>query len=93
MHLPGSAQNMQAQWENGVKVIVKSLPVWLMIIPLSVLNGAVRGCVMQPLLGSYALPASGITLCALVLGLTWFFIPRLGGRPGSVRWLGLCGPQ
>lgn len=74
-----------------MKVIVKSLPVWLMIIPLAVLNGVVRDCAMQPLLGRYALPASGITLCALVLGLTWFFISRIGvAEPRQYALVGLA---
>ena len=62
-----------------------------MIIPLAVINGLVRGYVMQPLLGRYALPLSGITLCALVLALAWLYIPRLGvSRPGHLVGMGLA---
>ena len=61
-----------------MKVVIKSLFLWLMIIPLAVFNGEVRGCVMQPLLGRYALPLGDITLCGLVLALAWLCIPRLG---------------
>ena len=63
---------------ESVRFVVKTLPVWLMIIPLAMLNGMARECFMQPLLGMYALPASGLTLCILVLTLTWFFVPRMG---------------
>jgi hypothetical protein len=70
-----------------VGVIVKSLPVWLLIVPLAVLNGLMRDSIMQPLLGRYALPANGITLCALVLALTWFFIAKLGVVDLSQYWL------
>ena len=74
-----------------MKVVVKSLFVWLMIIPLAVINGLVRDCVIQPLLGRYALPLSGIALCGLVLALTWLCIPRLGvSRSGQVVGMGLA---
>ena len=72
-----------------MKIVIKSLLVWLMIIPLAVINGLVRDCVMQPLLGRYALPVSGLTLCVLVLTLTWLFVPRLGIK--DLRQLALVG--
>ena len=61
-----------------MKSVVKTLHVWLLIIPLAMLNGMARESLMQPLLGWYALPASGLVLCAMVLALTWFFVPQLG---------------
>ena len=73
-----------------MKVVIKSLFVWLMIIPLAVINGLVRDCAMQSLLGRYALPLSGISLCSLVLALAWLCIPRLGvSRPGQLVSMGL----
>jgi hypothetical protein len=76
--------------EGRLKVVIKSLFVWLMIIPLAVINGWVRDCAVLPLLGRYALPLSGITLCALVLVLAWLCIPRLGvSRPGQLVSMGL----
>ena len=61
-----------------------------MIIPLAVINGLVRDCAMQSLLGRYALPLSGISLCSLVLALAWLCIPRLGvSRPGQLVSMGL----
>ena len=72
-----------------MKIVIKSFLVWLMIIPLAVINGLVRDCVMQPLLGRYALPVSGLTLCVLVMTLTWLFVPRLGIK--DFRQLALVG--
>lgn len=70
--------------------IIKSLFVWAMIIPLAVLNGAVRDYALQALLGEYALPLSGITLSGLVLALAWLFIPRLGvNKSGQLVLMGL----
>lgn len=74
---------------EGVRSAVKTLPVWLMIIPLAMLNGMARDCLMQPLLGVFALPVSGLTLCVLVLTLTWLFVPRLGIK--DLRQLALVG--
>ena len=72
-----------------MRFVVKTLPVWLMIIPLATLNGMARDCLMQPLLGVFALPVSGLTLCVLVLTLTWLFVPRLGIK--DLRQLALVG--
>ena len=73
-----------------MKVIMKSLLVWLLIIPLAVLNGLGRRCALEPLLGRYALPASGIALCMLVLALTWLCIPRVGvSAPRQLAEIGL----
>ena len=72
-----------------MKIVIKSFLVWLMIIPLAVINGLVRDCVMQSLLGRYALPVSGLTLCVLVMTLTWLFVPRLGIK--DFRQLALVG--
>ena len=74
----------------GVNVVKKSLPVWLMIIPLAVLNGAIRDSLLQSLLGRYALPASGISLSVMVLLLAWVFVPRFGAKePWQLVWVGM----
>ena len=74
----------------GVNVVKKSLSVWLMIIPLAVLNGAIRDNLLQSLLGRYALPASGITMSVLVLLLAWVFVPRFGAsEPWQLVWAGM----
>ena len=75
--------------KNSVECIIKSLPTWLMIIPLAVLNGALRDFALHPLLGRYALPASGVLLCGMILPLTWLCVPRFV-RGGS-RQLVLVG--
>ena len=59
-------------------IYAKSMLIWLGIIPLAFLNGALREAVLIPALGSMALPVSGIILSALVLLLTYIFIYRLG---------------
>ena len=86
----GMLQGARIMFGGCLKVIIKSLFVWLMIIPIAVLNGLVRDCVMQSLLGRYALPLSGITLCALIMALAWLCIPRLGvSRPRQLAVMGL----
>ena len=67
----------------GLRAVQKSLLVWLMIIPLAVLNGAAREYVMRPVMGGYALPVSGILLCALIVLLAWACVPRLGAKGGG----------
>lgn len=60
-----------------MKSVLKSLIVWLMIIPLAVLNGALREKLLAPHLEEpAALIISGIILCFLILMLTIFVLPR-----------------
>ena len=60
-------------------MIKKSLLIWLGIIPLAILNGALREGFIEPLIGeSFARPISGIILCLLVFILSFIFIPKLG---------------
>ena len=75
--------------KNSLECIIKSLPTWLMIIPLAVLNGALRDFALHPLLGWYALPASGVLLCGMILLLAWLRVARFV-RGGS-RQLVLAG--
>lgn len=50
-----------------MKNILKSLLVWVLIIPLAILNGGLREQVLVPLLGEQAaFPISGILLCILI---------------------------
>ena len=75
--------------KNSLECIIKSLPTWLMIIPLAVLNGALRDFALRSLLGWYALPVSGVLLCGMILLLAWLRVPRFV-RGGS-RQLVLVG--
>lgn len=57
--------------------LAKSLVVWVMIIPLAILNGGFRDKILTPHLGeSVGLPMSGIILCLLILLLTTFALPK-----------------
>jgi hypothetical protein len=59
-------------------MILKSILVWLCLIPLAIINGAFREIVLAPLLGWYAQPLSGLILIALIFAVCLFFIHRLG---------------
>lgn len=59
-------------------MIKKSLLIWLMIIPAAILNGGIREKILAPLLGSYALPVSGITLCLIIFLISLIFMPKIG---------------
>ncbi len=64
-----------------MKDIFKSLLVWLMIIPLAILNGGLRDKVLTPWLGeAVSRPMSGIILSVLILLLAVFVLPRFAKR-------------
>lgn len=57
---------------------IKSLAIWILILPLAILNGGFRDKIMSPAIGeSVAMPLSGILLCLLILALTSFLLPKL----------------
>jgi hypothetical protein len=72
-------------------MIKKSLLIWLAIIPLAILNGALREGIINPLIGvEYGLPLSGILLCLIIFALCYFCIPRIGnGTSKKYRIIGL----
>ncbi len=60
-------------------MVKKSLLIWLALIPLAFLNGALREGVINPLIGAkYGLPLSGILLSFFIFLLCYFFIPLIG---------------
>ena len=69
-------------------MIKKSLFIWLAIIPLAILNGALREGVINPLIGAkYGEPLSGIFLCIILFVVCWFCIPRIGGGTAKTYWM------
>ena len=73
-------------------MILKSFFAWLSIIPLAILNGALRDKVLTPWLGpQVALPVSGVLLCMLILLVAVLVLPRLIRGPASLFWqIGGC---
>ncbi|MDR2915128.1 MAG: hypothetical protein LBV74_09900 [Tannerella sp.] len=68
-------------------MIKKSLLVWLLIIPLAILNGGLREKVIIPLIGTgYGYPISGILLCLLIFIICLIFIPRIGKGTSKNYW-------
>ncbi|WP_298431591.1 hypothetical protein [Geobacter sp.] len=68
--------------------ILKACGIWLLFIPLGILNGTVREKIMNPLLGEKAaLPLSGVTLAGLIFAVTALLIPSLGPLRPSSYWL------
>ena len=59
--------------------ILKSLLVWLCLIPVAILNGGLREHLLCPLVGqSWALPLSGLSLSLLIFFVTWTLLPLTG---------------
>lgn len=67
--------------------LLKACGVWILIIPLAIVNGLAREKLLVPLLGRQAaLPVSGLTLSALIFGMTFLLIPVLGMLRPSHFW-------
>jgi len=68
-------------------MIKKSILIWLSIIPLAILNGALREAFLTSWLGeSCAQPVSGIILCLLIFIVSFIFIPRIGKGEEKTYW-------
>ena len=68
-------------------MIKKSVLIWLSIIPLAILNGALRESFLNPSIGeSFAQPVSGLILCLLIFIVSLIFIPRIGRGKEKTYW-------
>ncbi|NDV69608.1 hypothetical protein [Dysgonomonas sp. 25] len=72
-------------------MILKSLLIWVCIIPLAIVNGIMREQVLSPIIGeSYSLPLSGILLSLFIFLLSYFTIKWVGVRnAASCRLIGI----
>lgn len=67
--------------------VLKACGIWLLFVPLGILNGGLREKVLNPLLGPrVALPLSGVTLGILIFFVTALLIPFLGALRPSRYW-------
>jgi hypothetical protein len=62
-----------------IKILLKSLLIWVSILVLGVLNGGLRNYIITPLITEkFSRPLSGITLSCLIFIVSLIFIPLLG---------------
>lgn len=57
---------------------IKIIAIWLIMVVAAIFNGLVRDQLMTPLIGSLALPLSGITLSLLLFLITYYSIELFG---------------
>lgn len=59
-------------------MMLKAFLIWLLIIPIAILNGGLREICLQPLLGEvYANLLSGFILCVAIFLIAYFSLPKL----------------
>ncbi len=59
-----------------MKKYIQAVGIWILIIPLAILNGGFRENVLSKL-GSIALPLSGIILSVCIFAMAFLLIPKL----------------
>lgn len=59
-----------------MKKYMQAVFIWVLIIPLAILNGGLRETVLNKL-GKAALPLSGILLSAMIFGVALLLIPKI----------------
>ena len=67
-------------------ILTKATGIWLLLMVAAVINGIVRDVLLYPLLGAYALPASGVLLSLLVFVITFLLAPLMGTQSGRT-WI------
>ena len=71
-----------------IEVAIKALAVWVAILLLAVVNGALREAILVPRLGpAPGLVLSGVLLSCLILIAAYLLLPWLGTRSTSQRVL------
>jgi hypothetical protein len=70
--------------------LLKAVGIWFLFMILAVLNGILRVKALNSLTGrEWALPLSGIILCAAIFLVTYIFIPKLkSSRAADYRLIG-----
>ena len=69
-------------------VLLRACGLWVLLVGLAILNGAMRERLFVPLLGqSRALPLSGISLSILIFLITVLLVPFLGAVIPSHYWI------
>ncbi len=58
-----------------MKKYLSAVLIWIMIIPIAILNGGFREYVLAEL-GTLALPLSGIILSICIFGIAYCFVPK-----------------
>ena len=71
--------------------LLKALAIWLLILMLAVLNGALREVLLFPAFGKpLALIVSGLLLALFILAVSFWLVPRIGPlRVAQALQLGL----
>ncbi len=59
-----------------MKKYLSAVLIWIMIIPIAILNGGFREYVLVEL-GTLALPLSGIILSICIFGIAYCFVPKI----------------
>jgi hypothetical protein len=71
-----------------VAVLLKALVLWIAIVVLAILNGALREKMLIPAIGTFAgLVASGIILSICIVSVAFFTAPWYSPLPSSQYWL------
>ncbi len=71
-----------------VAVLLKALVLWIAILVLAIMNGALREKALIPAMGTFgALIASGIALSVCIGLVAFFATPWYGRLPASQYWL------
>ncbi|WP_348730250.1 hypothetical protein [Rheinheimera texasensis] len=71
----------------AVKLALKSLVVWAIILLLAILNGMLRAAVLLPALGTpWGMVLSGVLLSAIIFYAAYLALPWLGTRHLPTLW-------
>ena len=68
-------------------MVKKSFFIWLAILPLAILNGALRDTWLNPWLGEErGQPVSAVLLCVIIFAVCYFGMPKLGRGASKSYW-------
>ncbi|MEG1574650.1 MAG: hypothetical protein RR341_06235 [Bacteroidales bacterium] len=71
-----------------MKTILKSLLIWILILPFAILNGGFRDKILIPALGERdSFVISGLILMLIIFLLVLALLPKLGKQTNKLYWL------
>lgn len=78
-----------------VELLFKATGIWFVLVIIAIVNAVIREKILEPLIGSAALPASGLLLSLFIFTAAFLCVPFLGSSSGTgyiavgVAWFGL----
>ncbi len=81
----GSARDRVVMKKSNMKIVLKTIFIWLIMVLFAIINGTLREKLLAPIIGqNISLPLSGIFLSIVIILVVYFSIPFFGNNTSLI---------